>query len=127
MARNGARDQGEEALITALLQGKTIPEAAEAAGVSPRTVNRRLADPGFVRQLQAARQRVLTRAVNVLLEGTVGAAVTLRFLATNAEQEAIRLAAARSVLDYALRGVETVDLAEQVRALQAHQESPWSA
>jgi hypothetical protein len=127
MATHGARDQGTPALIAALLQGKTIAEAAEASGLSPRTVSRRLADPAFVRELQAARQRVLTRAVNVLLEGTVGAAVTLRFLATNAEQESIRLAAARSILDYAFKGIETVDLAEQVRALQEQREQRWSA
>lgn len=127
MATHGTRDQGEAALIAALLAGKTQAEAAAAAGVSLRTVSRRLGDPAFVAQLRAARQRVLTRAVNVLMEGTVGAAVTLRFLATNAEQEAIRLAAARSILDYAFKGIETVDLAEQVAALQAQQGSRWSA
>src|SRR5689334_1741861 len=114
MARNGAASQGDPALITALLQGKSVTEAAEVAGVSPRTVSRRLADPAFVWELQVARQRVLARAVNVLLEGTTTAAVTLRWPASHAEQESIKLAGARSILDYAFKGIETMDLAERV-------------
>ena len=119
MARNGTAGQGEPALLVALLQGKTIPEAAQATGLSERTIKRRLADPAFVRELQVARQRAVSRAVNVLVEGTTTAAVTLRWLASHATQEHVRLAAARSILEYAFRGVEAVDMAERITQLEA--------
>jgi hypothetical protein len=118
MARNGTASPGEPVLLAALLQGKTIAEAAQASGLSERTVKRRLQDPAFIRELQQARQRAMARAVNVLVEGTTTAALTLRVLASQATQESIRLAAARSILDYAFKGMETLDLAERLEALE---------
>jgi hypothetical protein len=119
MPSHGRRDQGEGVLIAALLQGQTLAEAAQASHLSERTVRRRLADPAFVRELQQARQRAVGRAVNVLVDGTTTAAVTLRWLASHAEQEHVRLAAARSILDFAFRGLETLDLAERIAQLEA--------
>jgi hypothetical protein len=128
MARNGTAGQGEPLLISALLQGKSVAEAAQASGLSDRTVKRRLADPSFVQELRQARQRAIGRAVNVLIESTTTAAVTLRWLATHATQEHVRLAAARSILEYAFRGLETLDLAERVAALEGQREQQrWPA
>jgi hypothetical protein len=130
MARRGAAGAGEPVLITALRQGKSIPEAAQAAQLSPRTVNRRLADPAFQRELAAARARMLGRAVAVLVDGTVYAAAQLRWLAANADQEGIKLAACRSILEYAFRGLETVEmlaLGERVAALETERGHQWGA
>jgi hypothetical protein len=106
-------------LIAALLHGNTIPEAAQASGLSERTVSRRLADPSFQAALREARQRALSRAINVVVEGATGAAVQLRWLAGHATQEHVKLAAARAVLEYSFRGLEALDLVDEVAALRA--------
>jgi len=124
VAANGASPRGETALITALLAGKTAAEAAQGCGLSERTVSRRLADPRFQQQLAQARQRVLSRAVHVLVDGTTSAAATLRWLAGHADQEHVRLAAARAVLDAAWRGVEVLDLAGRIAALEGRVTEP---
>jgi hypothetical protein len=118
MATHGARDQGDQALILALLQGKSLSEAARASGLSERTVSRRLGNPDFQGQLNEARRRVLARAVNLLVDGALAASTQLRLLATTATQESIRLAAARSVLEYAFKGIEFADLVQEIAELR---------
>ena len=127
MPRRDPSGRGDAALLAALVQGKSLSDAASTSGVSESTVKRRLADPRFQRELQAARQRAVSRAVSILAEGTTTAAVNLRWLASNAAQESVRLAAARSILEYAFRGIETMDLAERIRALEAEREHRWGA
>lgn len=51
-------------LITALADGSRPADAARKAGVSGRTVRRRLADPSFRRRLSAARVRLLRLSLN---------------------------------------------------------------
>jgi hypothetical protein len=127
MAAPGTPGRGEAALLAALLQGKSTAEAAAAAGLSPRTVQRRLADPAFVCLLHQARARALARAINILAEGATSAAVQLRWLAVNATQEHVRLAAARSILEYALRGLEALDLPDRIAALEHREAQRWGA
>ena len=45
-------------LITALASGATQPNAGRAAGMSDRTVRRRLADPEFAARVAAESERV---------------------------------------------------------------------
>jgi hypothetical protein len=106
-------------VIAALLQGHTAAEAGRAAGVSESTVVRRLREPRFQRELQAARARALGRAVNVLVEATMAAAITLRDLAAHATQEHVQLAAATRVLDLAFKGIEVLDVTDRLEALEA--------
>ena len=51
---NRGRKSADSVLIVALAAGRTVGEAAEEAGVSPRTVHRRLDDPEFRQQLSKA-------------------------------------------------------------------------
>jgi hypothetical protein len=111
-------------LVAALLAGKPVSEAAKLSGLSERTVSRRLADPAFQRLVSDARQQAIRRAVNVLVDGTTLAAATLRWLASNADQEHVKLAAARSILEYAFKGMETLDLAERIAALEVQAAGP---
>lgn len=52
--RRRRRHQGDERLIEGLLLGLNQQQAGERAGVSRRTVTRRIADPGFQRRLAEA-------------------------------------------------------------------------
>jgi hypothetical protein len=113
----GDRKSADDVLITALAGGKPVAQAAKLAGVSERTVYRRLADSLWRRRVAAARTEMLARAVGVLAEGTAAAAATLRLL-LRSDSPSVQLAAARAILDQTTRGIELLDLADRVTALE---------
>jgi hypothetical protein len=113
----GDRKSADAVLIAALAGGKPVAEAAKLAGVSERTVYRRLGDALWRRRVAAARTEMLARAVGVLAEGTTAAAATLRLL-LRSDSPSVQLAAARAILDQTTRGIELLDLADRVTALE---------
>src|SRR4051812_9747298 len=72
--------KGESALLLSLASGQTVRDAALSAGVSEKTVNRRLADPAFRQQVAELRSEMVSRAMGKMAEGMVEAAETLRKL-----------------------------------------------
>lgn len=60
--------KGEPHTLTALACGASAAEAAQAGGVSERTVRRRLAEPAYRRQVAAVRADVLGRIVGQLVD-----------------------------------------------------------
>ena len=116
MAGSG-RENGEPALIGALGGGDNVQEAARAAGVSERTVYRRLEHDTFRRQLAEARAELIARAVGVLARLSTTAATTLAGL-LKAESESVRLGAARSVLELAVKLRESEELERRIAALE---------
>jgi hypothetical protein len=117
MAENG-RHKGGSALIAALAGGATVREAAAAARVGERTVYRRLEDADFARRVEEARAELLGRAMARLSAACTDAATTLAAL-LGAESESVRLGAARSILDAALRWREHEDLAARLDRVEA--------
>lgn len=112
------RTGADTALIAALAAGCTHAAAAEQAGVSERTVRRRLDDPAFRQQVEAARAEILDRAVAELTSAAVEAVEALRTL-LGSEADYARLGAARAILEVGLRYRAQLDLAERVAALEA--------
>ena len=111
--RHRGRAGADAALVTALAVGATIEQAAERAGVSPRTAHRRLAEPEFRARVDEARAELLGRALARLQATCTSAVTTLADLLT-AESESVRLGAARSILDVALRWREQDELARRL-------------
>ncbi len=95
--------QGDDQLFQALVSGCHVENAAAVAGISVRTAYRRLADPGFRTQLQDARQSLRESRLAKLSEAGHDAVGTLWELMQTAEDEGVRLRAAKAVLDN-LRG-----------------------
>ena len=60
--RTGPREARDVVLITALASGATQANAGRAAGMSDRTVRRRLADPEFAARVAAEGKQVASRA-----------------------------------------------------------------
>ena len=125
MAHRG-RQEADEALLTALACGATVENAARAAGVSPRTAHRRLADGAFRRRLQAARADMVQRTAGVLTAAALEAVKTLVEMMKPPVPCAVRLGAARATLEVGIKLREVADfeqrlaaLEEQVRAQQA--------
>jgi hypothetical protein len=116
MAHRG-RHRAAEALVTALACGATVEAAARQSGLSPRTAHRRLADPAF-RHLQRARADLVQRAAAVLTTASLEAVKTLLSLQQSAVPPAVRLGAARALLELGLKLREFADVEERLAALE---------
>jgi hypothetical protein len=120
---SGKRTRAEEPLLTALAAGSPVDQAAKAAGLSPRTVYRRLAEPGFRSRLATARDELASEALSELAGCASEAVATLRRL-LQANNEHVQLGAARTLLDQLLRLREALALAERVATLERRLEHP---
>lgn len=110
----------QEAAALALAAGRTVMEAAKAAGAGERTVKTWLHDlPAFARRVAELRAEMTSRAVGRLADGMADAADTLGFLCRKARSETVRLGAARALLELGVRVREAVELEERVAALEA--------
>jgi hypothetical protein len=120
MADNGRR-KGDDALLLALASGKTLREAARAAGIGERTATRRLADPEFRRRITELRTEMVSRALGTMADGMSEAAQTLRSL-LKAQSESVRLGACRALLELGVNLREVVELEERFAALELRTE-----
>lgn len=111
------RTDADDALAVALAAGKTAQEAAAAAGLSERTASRRQADPAFRQKVTDLRAQMVGRALGTLADGMAAAARTLRDL-LEWESGAVRLGAARSLLELGAKLRDSVELEERVRQLE---------
>jgi Arc/MetJ family transcription regulator len=124
MAGSGRKSSRAVAAL-ALACGEPVAEAARRAKVGERTLYRWQKEPGFQDEITSARAEMCRQALGRFTEGLVGSAVTIRYLALKAKSEAVRLAAARSVIDGMTRLRDQAEFAtllrnlqEEVRALQ---------
>jgi hypothetical protein len=106
-------------LALALAAGQTVRLAAEAAGVSERTATRRSADPAFRRRVGELRADMVARSVGRMAEGMSDAADVLRALLAPGTPPAVRLGAARSLLELGVRLRDSVEIEERLAALEA--------
>ena len=93
MAHRGRRN-ADDVLALELAAGKTLRDAALAAGIAERTATRRWADPEFRRLVSRHRGEMVGRAVGELADGVTDAAKTLRELLA-CKSLAVRLGADR--------------------------------
>ena len=117
MAKRPKSRKGEVVLIAELAAGATIREAAAKAKLSESTVYRRLQDDEFRREIKRARDRVMERSTARLVDATTAAVATLVEL-LDGESEAVRLAAARAIIDNASKLRVETDLVGRVQALE---------
>jgi hypothetical protein len=115
MATNG---RNNDALALALAAGDSIAAAAAKAGMGERTAYRRLADPDFRRRVAELRAEMIGRALGKLADGMTEAADVLRQLLAGQTPPAVRLGAARSILELGVKLRESVELEQRVAALE---------
>ncbi len=116
MAHRGRRN-ADAAIIAALAAGKTQEQAATMAGVAVRTVARRVTEPDFRHEVLAARAALIERATGRLAASTTQAADALVELLAD-ESPSVRLSAARALLDYAGKYMETGDVTERISRIE---------
>ena len=86
-----------EKAIAALAAGQTIREAAKAADVNPRTIQRRLANPAFKASIMEARAAGVSTATAKLLAGMNEAADVLMGLLRNGDARIQQRAAVKLI------------------------------
>lgn len=107
----------QELALGFLLSEKTHERAAEKAGVGSTTLRRWLRQPAFAAAYRDARRSVIEAAVALLQRGASRAAAAL-IRNTHCGLPAVEVRAAAEVLDNAFRGIELLDLAERIAALE---------
>ena len=118
--RHTGRSGADSVILSSLAAGLTAAEVARAAGVSERTVRRRLSDPEFAAKIEAARNEALHRAAAKVSAGAVSAADTLVVLLRPNERSMVRLGAARAVLDFGIRLRAELELSDRLKAVEQH-------
>jgi hypothetical protein len=108
----------DEALILALACGTPVETAAAKSGVSERTVYRRLKEPEFRRRVQTTRAEMVERAASMLTAASMQAVKTLLALQETSAPPAVRLGAARAILDISIRYREITELQERLTAVE---------
>jgi hypothetical protein len=112
-----AKQQSEEALVLALASGAMVEDAAERCGIDVKAVRRKVAAPKFRERVRAARAELTERTCGLLTAAGVEAVQVLSRLMAGGPP-AVRLSAAKAVLDLGVKLREVVDLATQVADLE---------
>jgi hypothetical protein len=112
--------------VLALVAGRRPADAAADAGIGLRTLQRWLQDASFIDQLNSTRAAAFDCAMQRLMAGANIAADTLVDLLNDGQPSAIRLGAARCVLDHAIERHDVAaivarlaELERQVKAQEA--------
>lgn len=117
MAHRG-RENADDAILMALACGAMAENAARTAGVATRTVVRRLANPAFKARLQAIRSDMVQRAAGALTAASQEAVRTLLTLQKEATPPAVRLGAARAILEMGIKVREVAEIQDRLAALE---------
>ena len=118
-----AKTIADETIIAALLSCSTLEAAARQCGISIRQLFERRQDPAFVAKLKLAQAEALESTTRFLQSATGTAARVLAEIAESPGRPAqVRISAAKSILDMAVRYTETVDLQARLDALERYAE-----
>lgn len=113
-----AKKQADKALVLALATGTTVEDAARQCGVEEKVVRRKLADEKFRKRIVAARATLTERTCGLLTAAGLEAAKAMVELAGAGGPPAVRLAAAKAVLDLGVKLRTVVDLETEVADLE---------
>ena len=111
--------RNEDQFLLALACGASVEAAAKQCGVTDRTVSRRLKDADFKARLQAVRSDMVGRSAGLLTAAASEAVRTLMLLQKDSAPPAVRLGAARAVLEVGMTLREVVDLQTRMDELEA--------
>jgi hypothetical protein len=115
---SGVKEQRDERILMALACGSTIEQAATKGEVTAKTVQRRMQEPEFRKRLHMLRSEMVSRAASMLTAAALEAVKTLLSLQNENVQAAVRLGAAKAVLELGAKLRENVELEERIRQLE---------
>ena len=109
----------QEKMLIAVLASPTFVGAAAASGISVNVLYRAMAEPAFKEAYAAARQDALTQAVGALQQAAGQATeILLGVMQADETPPSARISAARSILEYAFKGSEHIDLDKRITDME---------
>lgn len=108
----------DELAAAAIAAGKTWQEAAEAAGLSLRTITRRMADEAFRRRVAELQSAIISQATGSAAGALVDAINQLKAIAQNGEKDGDRIKASIALVDLLIRLRREGVLEERLRRLE---------
>ena len=109
----------QKRVVAALLTAPSKAAAAEAAGVTVRTVQNYLSDPAFREEYQSALEDVVMDAAKQAKQSLSPALSTLREITEDRGEDAqARIGAARAILTSGLKLIETADILTRLKELE---------
>jgi len=109
----------DEAVIAALITQQSVREASKACGLSETQIYERMKNPDFNKLYQQARRDFLSGCIVNLQGQMLGSVSTMSAIMTNeANSPQVRLNAADTILRYALKLTDKVDILERVENLE---------
>ena len=118
-ANGGKLSRKQEQAIAALLSEPTIAAAAERVGVGEVTLWRWLQREDFRVDYQRARRETVAQAIAAIQQASSEAVQALREIMVDSEAPASsRVSAAKTVLEFALKGAEVEDIEKRVTVLE---------
>lgn len=112
------RSAAAEAAALALASGSTVRAAAKRAGIGERTLYAWLNRSAFKAKVSRLRSRLVDTALGQLSKDMTAAAAVLRKL-LKADDENVRLRAARAVIELGVALRQTSELADRVEQLES--------
>lgn len=109
----------QELAVAALLVQPTMAEAARVVGIGEVTLWRWMQQPEFQTRYRDARRQAVSQAIAQLQQVAGDAVKTLADVMNDADKPASsRVAAAKAVLEMAVKAIELEDLEARVAALE---------
>jgi hypothetical protein len=121
------KQRPDQRLLLVLACGATVESAARQCGISESTVYRRLADPEFCAHIQALRAEMVRRTAATLTAAGSESVKTLLALQQPSVPAAVRLGAARAVLEIGVKLREAADTDQRLTALERRQAESQAA
>ena len=113
----------QQKALAALLTSPSRAAAAEAAGITTRTLQNYLSDPEFQREYQKALSGLISEAAAQAKQSLSPALSTLKEVMTDTEQNGqIRVSAARSLLEFGMKLTEQADILARLQELETAME-----
>lgn len=109
----------KERAVRALLTAHTKAEAAQAAGISPRTLRAYLSDPEFMVRYQEAFRNLLDDCTREAQRSISPALGVLREISSDTKTPAaVRVQAAKSLIDFGIRFTYQIDTLHRIDELE---------
>jgi hypothetical protein len=122
----GRKKKADDGLVLSLACGATPEGAAQKTGFSVRTVYRRLAQPEFRQRVDQARTEMVRRAAGLFTAAGMAAIKTFTSLQESASSEAVRLGAARAIIELGCKLRQAVEINERIAAVETRLQALWS-
>ena len=119
LANNSTLTPRQERGIAALLTSPTVESAAKLAGCGVRTLHTWLSQPHFAEAYSEARRSLVDQSVTRLQAACRLAVDALTTIVTNTQAApSARIAAARVIIDTAIRGIEVENVNTRLNTLE---------